>query len=155
MAAKKKKFDPAQPVDIFNEWPRKKYPIGWKSKVYFFWPRTGEVLHGTVRWYHPARELDSSMVITPGCPFYRIRFRCGPKKTRSEKLMLAYHHEENIGAEFVAPMNKKGLARLVKVLINKSKNEMADEIQRHNQRMGEHKGWVEFLSGLKHPYRRS
>ena len=72
------KFNPKIPVDIHNPFPAHKWPIRKGRKVLFFdtrgpsMPTPKDFRTGTVRWYHPARDIDHCCVITPGHPFFGV-----------------------------------------------------------------------------------
>lgn len=102
-----KKFNPREKVNIYNNWPKIKYPI--KGKVYFydvytFLPTFDDVKIGVVTWYHPTREIDASCVISPGFPFYKI-------KVKDER------NDLHISANQVAPRNKAGFEKIKKEII--------------------------------------
>lgn len=71
----KTKWNPDLPVSaIDNAPPQSMWPIK-RGKAVFVLNRTDElgvVVAGLVSWYHPAREIDSSCCISPGCPFYKV-----------------------------------------------------------------------------------
>lgn len=68
-----KTWNPRKPCDIFNPLPQDKWPRRFNEKVFFI-SRYGGIATGRIAWYHPARIIDRSSCITPGKPFYNIRY---------------------------------------------------------------------------------
>lgn len=77
------KYNPRKPWDIFNFGPQSMWPFK-KGEVVIGIARGG-IIRGRVTWYHPAREIDHSCVISPGHPFVRVQYH----KEHTETVTLA------------------------------------------------------------------
>lgn len=92
-----KNFNPRENVSIHNPWPRRRYPIRFGTKVYVR-DGYGHIYGGQVIWYHPARRIDASCVITSGNPWYQVKLRDG--------------HIDNFGADETRPRTRAGRREL-------------------------------------------
>lgn len=125
-----KKFNPRKNVSIHNPWPRHLYPIGFGTKVYVR-DGYGNIYSGQVTWYHPARRIDASCVITSGSPWYQVKLRDG--------------HSDNFREEETRPHTPAGRRALeernVRDLDNRITTMQDRLIQLNKQLAAAHSAW--------------
>jgi hypothetical protein len=109
----KKKFNPRQPVSIYNEWPADKYPIRKGRAVWFVW-NTLQLECGHIAWYHPARHRDRSFVISPGADFYKVKIR-------------GDNEAVHVSAKWVQPKTQAGRKNLLRACIVRARLRLEDE----------------------------
>jgi len=93
----KKRFNPSKPIDIYNSLPKRFWPFKFGERVWCI-TKLG-VKTGRIDWYHPAREMDASFVISPDSPFYCVVFR-GSRENVSARKVFKHSKAGRRAADF-------------------------------------------------------